>query len=85
MNGKGTQTYIYMYPFSPKLPSHLGCHTTLSRVSCCKQMFYVAVLIRELVSAGWKNRESVELGGDGLEITIGPIPIVQLESTFSSV
>ena len=48
-------------------------------------MFYVAILIRELVSAGWKNRESVELGGDGLEITIGPIPIVQLESTFSSV
>ena len=21
-----------MYPFSPKLPSHLGCHITLSRV-----------------------------------------------------
>ena len=48
-------------------------------------MFYVAVLIRELASVGWKNRESVELGGDGLEITIGPISVVQLESTFSSV
>ena len=26
MDRKGTQPYIYMYPFSPKLTSHLGCH-----------------------------------------------------------
>ena len=32
MNSKGTQPYIHMYPFSPKLPSHPGCHITLSRV-----------------------------------------------------
>ena len=25
---------LYMYPFSPKVPSHPGCHVTLSRVSC---------------------------------------------------
>ena len=31
MDSKGTQPYIYMYPFSPKLPSHLGCYITLSR------------------------------------------------------
>ena len=31
VNNKGTQTYIYMYPFSPKLPSLPGCHITLSR------------------------------------------------------
>ena len=24
---KATQPNIYMYPFSPKLPSHPGCHT----------------------------------------------------------
>ena len=34
MNSGGTQPYIYMYPLSPKLSSHLGCHRTLSRVSC---------------------------------------------------
>ena len=26
--------YIYMYRFSPKLPSHPGWHTTLSRAPC---------------------------------------------------
>ena len=34
VNSKGTQPYIYMYSFSPKLPSHPGCHITLSRVPC---------------------------------------------------
>ena len=35
---EGTQLYIiYMYPFFPKLPSHLGCHITLSRVPCAIQ------------------------------------------------
>ena len=30
----GTQPYTYIYPFSPKLPSHPGCHITFSRVPC---------------------------------------------------
>ena len=34
---KGTQPYMYMYPFSPKPPSHPGCHITLSRVLCAIQ------------------------------------------------
>ena len=34
VNSKGTQPYIYMYPFSPKLLSPPGCHITLSRVPC---------------------------------------------------
>ena len=34
MNSKGSQPYIYMYLFSSKLPSHSGCHMTLSRVHC---------------------------------------------------
>ena len=25
MDSKVTQTYIYVHPFSPKLPSHPGC------------------------------------------------------------
>ena len=29
---RGTQPYIYMYPFSPKLPSQPLCHITLNRV-----------------------------------------------------
>ena len=32
VDSKRTQPYLYMYPFSPKLPSHPGCHTILSRV-----------------------------------------------------
>ena len=33
MNSEGTRPYIYMYPFSSKLPFHLGCRIfiTLSR------------------------------------------------------
>ena len=37
MNSEGTQTYIFIYPFSPKLPSHRGCHMTLSRIPCAIQ------------------------------------------------
>ena len=37
VDSKGTQPYIYMYPFFPKLPSHLGRHITLSRVPCAIQ------------------------------------------------
>ena len=33
-NSEGTQPYIYMYPFSPKLPSHPSCHIALSSVPC---------------------------------------------------
>ena len=37
VNSEGTQPYIYMGPFSPRLPSHPGCHITLSRVPCALQ------------------------------------------------
>ena len=37
LNSKGTQPYIYMYPFFAKLFSHPGCHVTLSRVPCAIQ------------------------------------------------
>ena len=30
-------SWTYKYPFSPKLPSHPGCHLTLSRVPCAVQ------------------------------------------------
>ena len=32
VNSKGTQPDMYMYPFSPRLPSHPGCHVTPSRM-----------------------------------------------------
>ena len=37
VDSKGTQLYVYMYPFSPKLLSHPGCCITLSRVPCATQ------------------------------------------------
>ena len=37
VDSKGTQPYIYMYAFFPKLPSHPGCHVTLSRVARATQ------------------------------------------------
>ena len=30
VNSEETQPYIYMYPFSPKLPSHPGCSISLN-------------------------------------------------------
>ena len=41
VHSKVTQGYIYMYPFSPKLPSHLGCHRALSRVACAVQQMVI--------------------------------------------
>ena len=37
VDSKGTQPYTYVCPFSPKLPSHLGCYITLNRVPCAIQ------------------------------------------------
>ena len=36
-------TQIYTYPFSPKLPSHPGCHITLSRVPCVHSMSLLVI------------------------------------------
>jgi len=47
MNRKGTQPYIYMYPFSPSHDSHPGWHITLSRVPCAIQ--YWAFLVAQVV------------------------------------
>ena len=41
-DSKGTQSCIYMHPFSPKLPSHPGCQITLNRVPCAIQHILVA-------------------------------------------
>ena len=51
MHSRVTQPYIYTPPFSPKLPSHLDCPMTLSRVPCVYysrtllviHFFYIAV------------------------------------------
>ena len=40
MNSKGTQPYIYIYPFFRKLPFHPGYHVTLSRVPRVRFCFY---------------------------------------------
>ena len=36
-DSKGTQPYLCIYPFSPKLPSHPGCHRALSRAPSASQ------------------------------------------------
>ena len=41
MNSKGTQPYLYMYALSPRLPSHSGCHMTLSRVPCSRSFLVI--------------------------------------------
>ena len=41
VDSKWTPSNIPMYPFSPQFPSHLGCHITLSRVSCAIQQVLV--------------------------------------------
>ena len=41
MNSEGTQPYMYLYPFSPKLLSHPGCHITLSRIPCASRSLLV--------------------------------------------
>ena len=43
VDSKWTQPYTYMYPFSPKLPSHPGCHITLSRVFCTIQKVLLVI------------------------------------------
>ena len=35
--GEGIQPHIHMRSFSPKLPSHPGCHIALSRIPCAIQ------------------------------------------------
>ena len=35
-----------MYPFSPKLPSHPGCHITLSRVPCVHSMCFLVIYFK---------------------------------------
>ena len=37
VDSKGTQPYIHIYPISPKLLSHPGCHMILSRDPCALQ------------------------------------------------
>ena len=32
--------HVYMYPFSPKLPSHPGCHITLNRDPCASILLF---------------------------------------------
>ena len=46
VDSKWTQPFTYMYPFSPKLPSHPGCHITLSRVPCAIQKVLLVIHLK---------------------------------------
>ena len=41
-----TQPYIYMYPFSPQLPSHPGCRITLGRVPVLYSMSLLVIYFK---------------------------------------
>ena len=60
VDSKGTQPYIYKHPFSPKLPSKLGCHIILSRLLCCAvgPCWIILLLLTKLpVTALERNRQ----------------------------
>ena len=64
--------HTYMYPFSPKLPTHPGCHITLSRFQTDildKNVQIVSVII--LYKALIKGRTPVGLLG--MEALLSPI------------
>ena len=68
MNNEGTQPYIYIYPFSLQLPSHLGYHITLSRV-LSNSVWYNIYEIKEteedlLNSIGKEEVEEVKIRGN---------------------
>ena len=64
-----------MYSFSPKLPSHPGCHITLSRISsalldpCCifKEIHFN---IKILKVKGWKKAYHANINQKKVELTI---------------
>ena len=56
MPSKATQPNIYMYPFSPKLPSHPGCHTHIGLNSR-----YVLILPLSLNQHKIKRKRNPEL------------------------
>ena len=45
-----THTYIHMYPFSPKLPSHPGCHITLASASFFSNRVHHISLLSQILS-----------------------------------
>ena len=49
-NSKGTQPYIYMYPFSPKLPSHPGFHKAMSRLHVLYRRTLLAVRFQCIIA-----------------------------------
>ena len=64
VNSEGTQPYVFMYPFSPKLPSHPVCHITLSQlifdkseiaVQWRKKNLVKKMALKELTSSGGKK------------------------------
>ena len=53
MDSKGTQSYIFMYPFSPKLHSYPGYHITLSRVPCAILLLLSCFSRVQLLATPW--------------------------------
>ena len=58
VSSKGTQLCIHMHPFSPKLPSHGGCHIMLSRVPCTILYSRSLLAIHPKYSSVWMSISS---------------------------
>ena len=62
MNREGTQPHIYLYGFSPSLPSHPGCHITLSKVPRTIQLVLVLIHFK-YSSLAWRIPWTEQPGG----------------------
>ena len=61
MNCKGTQPYIYLYPFFCKLPSHPGYHITLSSSTCLLLFFTATIPLSSLILRDLGFRTFIEV------------------------
>ncbi|KAB0364431.1 hypothetical protein FD754_008587, partial [Muntiacus muntjak] len=81
VDSKGTQPYIYMYPFSPKFPSHPGCHTTLSRHHNIFFIIVIILIINTYQLCSHYFLGIFSLGGEmGLTEMIIPFPFCDFQS-----
>ena len=78
-NSIGIQWYICMYPFSPKFPSHSGCHITLSRVLCLMPLFIISYLIHYSLTQPLRYVQNLHLPPALLLFSLKPPPYNDLQ------
>ena len=71
-----THTYIYMYPFSPKLPSHPGYHMTLASAPFFSNCVHHTSLLSQILSS---------YHGRSIGMRVGREVLLFLEGNFLAV